>query len=113
LKRTGLENRILIDGVGGATHRHPDHSLHRILAQAQQYQAMIICNDRKSMTELAANAGVTGSYFTRILRLSFLAPSIITSILRDQHPIELTARRLVNDIHLPVTWNQQRTLLGF
>lgn len=37
-------------------------------------------------------------YFTRILRLSFLAPEILQAILRDRHPIELTAKRLAASI---------------
>lgn len=53
-----------------------------------------------------------GSYFTRILRLSFLAPEILQAILRNRHPIELTATRLANEIRLPVAWDAQRTLLG-
>ena len=64
------------------------------------------------MMDHAAEAGVTGSYFTRILRLSFLAPSNVSSILCDQHPTELTAKRLVSQIRLPISWDQQRTLLG-
>ena len=36
------------------------------------------------MTELAIEAGVGGSYFTRILRLSFLAPEVVKTILRDR-----------------------------
>jgi hypothetical protein len=51
-------------------------------------------------------------YFTRILRLSFLAPDIVKVILRDRHPIELSAKRLANELHLPITWDEQRALLG-
>ncbi len=64
------------------------------------------------MTQLAAEAGVVRSYFTRILRLSFLAPDLVKAILRDPHPIELSAKRLANDIRLPIAWDEQRTLLG-
>jgi hypothetical protein len=112
IKRAGMEIRMLINGTGTGERRKPDHSLCRVLAQAHQYQGTVMGNGSESMAELAAKAGVTGSYFTRIIRLSFLAPDIVSSILRDRHPTELTARRLVNDIHLPVTWDKQRALLG-
>lgn len=56
--------------------------------------------------------GVGGSYFTRILRLSFLAPAIVKAILHDRHPIELTAKRLANQLRFPITWDEQRALLG-
>jgi hypothetical protein len=112
LKRAGLETRLLIDGMDGRARKTPDHSLHRLLAQAYRYQEMVMRGDGKTMTELAAEAGVTGSWFTRILRLSFLAPDIVKAILHDRHPVELTAKRLANDTRLPISWEQQRAKLG-
>ena len=112
LKRTGLETRLLIDGAGGGPRRTPDHSLCRLLAQAYRYNEMVMRNGGKTMAELAAEADVTGSWFTRILRLSFLAPEVVKAILRDRHPIELTAKRLANEVRLPIAWEDQRTLLG-
>jgi hypothetical protein len=64
------------------------------------------------MSQLAAGTGVVRSYFTPILRLSLLAPDIVSAILRDHHPIELTAKRLANEIRLPIARDKQRTLLG-
>ncbi|MCI0430755.1 MAG: recombinase family protein [Rhodospirillales bacterium] len=112
LKRTGMETRLLIDGAGGGARRRSDHSLCGILAQAHQYNAMVMRNDGKTMEQLATEAGVGGSYFSRILRLSFLAPEVVKAILRDRHPAELTAKRLANDVTLPIAWDAQRTLLG-
>ena len=112
LKRAGIEIRLLIDGAGGGARRKPDHSLCRALAQARQYHAMVMRNGGKTMAELAAEAGVGGSYFSRILRLSFLAPEITKAILRDRHPIELTAKRLANEVRLPIAWQDQHALLG-
>jgi hypothetical protein len=105
-----METRLLIDGTGAR--RTPDHSLCRVLAQAHRYHAMVMHNGGKTMAEHAADAGVGGSYFTRVLRLSFLAPEVVKAILRDRHPIELNARKLVNDIRVPIAWDQQRALIG-
>ncbi len=112
LQRAGMETRLLIDGAGGGARNKPDHSLCRVLAQAHRYHAMVMHNGGKTMAELAAEAGVGGSYFSRILRLSFLAPEIVKAILRDRHPVELTAKRLVNEVQLPITWQDQQVLLG-
>jgi hypothetical protein len=30
----------------------------------------------------------------------------------ETHPIELTAKRLSNELHLPIAWEEQRKLLG-
>ena len=112
LKRAGMENRLLIEGNDKDARRKPDHSLHRTLAQAQQYRAMVMHSGGKSMSELAAEAGVVRSYFTRVLRLAFLAPDIVSKILRDDHPVDLTANRLAKEIRIPISWEDQRACLG-
>src|SRR4029453_549789 len=112
LKRAGKETRLLVDGAGGSGRRQPDHSLHRILARAYRYNDMVMRSAGKTMGQLAADAGVGGSYFTRILRLSFLAPEIVSAILRARHPIELTAKRLASQLRFPIAWDEQRALLG-
>ena len=112
LKRIGMEIRFLIDGAGSDARRKPDHSLHRVLAQAHQYNAMVMRNHGKTMAALAAEVGVGGSYFTRVLRLSFLAPDVVKAILRGRHPIELTAKRFTNEVRLPIAWEDQIALLG-
>ncbi|MGH8737838.1 MAG: hypothetical protein ACREVC_10810 [Burkholderiales bacterium] len=112
LRRTGIEKRLIIDNGDGEARRKPDHSLARLLAQAQQFQGMLLRGDGKTMGQMAREAKVTGSYFTRILRLSFLAPDITKAILRNRHPIGLSAKRLANEFRLPIDWDRQRALLG-
>jgi hypothetical protein len=53
------------------------------------------------MAQLAVEAGVVGSYFTRVLRLSFLAPEVVKAILHDRHPVMLSAKGLANEIRIP------------
>jgi lambda repressor-like predicted transcriptional regulator len=69
-------------------------------------------NPGKSMSHLAAEAGVSASHFTRVLRLSFLAPDIVHAMLRDRHPLELNAERLSKRMDLPYAWDAQRIHLG-
>ncbi len=69
-------------------------------------------NRGKTISEPAEEAGVGGSYFTRTLRLSFLAPDVVKTILRDRHPIEPTAKKLASDTRLPIVWEEQRARLG-
>jgi hypothetical protein len=107
-----METRLLIDGATGGARRTPDHSLCRVLAQAHKYNAMVMRNAGKTIAELAKEAGVGGSYFTRILRLSFLAPEVVKAIVRFRHPIELNAKRLVNETRIPISWEQQRALIA-
>ncbi len=111
LKRAGLAVRLLLDAPKGQGRPAADRSLHRLLAQAQRYNAMVMRAGGRTMEQIAADAGVGRSYFTRILRLSFLAPDIVQAILHDHHPIELNARRLAAESRLPASWVEQRRQL--
>ncbi|MGA9539953.1 MAG: recombinase family protein, partial [Methyloceanibacter sp.] len=58
--------------------------------------------------EIAAEEGVGSSYVSRLIRLSFLAPDIVTAILNGRQPASLTANRLMEDTRLPLAWKAQR-----
>ena len=73
---------------------------------------MLMAHHGKTMGELAAEANVSPSHFTRVLRLSFLAPDIIKAMLKNPHPMELSAERLSKRLDLPYAWSAQRTHLG-
>lgn len=53
------------------------------------------------------------SELTRYARLRFLAPDIVSAILEGRQPIELTARKLMRTSNLPISWTEQREVLGF
>lgn len=106
-----MKTRLFIDAAGEGARKDPDHSLRRLLSQAHRYNAMVIQGGSKTMAQLAAEAGVVGSYFTRVLRLSFLAPEVGKAILHDRHPTTLSAKRLSNEIRIPIGWQGQRRLL--
>ncbi|MEM7222743.1 MAG: recombinase family protein [Pseudomonadota bacterium] len=112
LKRAGMETRLLIEGADGSARKSPDRSMLRLLSQAQRFHDMVMHSRGRTMAELAIEAGVGGSYFTRILRLSFLAPDVVKAILQDRHPLELTAKKLAGDTRLPIAWEDQRARLG-
>jgi hypothetical protein len=62
---------------------------------------------------LAEREGVSRSYFTRVVRLSYLAPDITQAILDGHQPRDLTAEKLLAHSRLPLAWHDQRTVLGF
>ena len=49
----------------------------------------------------------------QLLRLSRLAPEILSAIVEGRQPVTLTGRRLLRAVNLPLNWQQQRELLGF
>ena len=112
LQRAGMETRFLIEGGGGGPRREPDRSLLRLLARAHRFHTMVMHDQGKSITELAGDAGVSPSYFTRVLRLSFLAPEIVKAILTGRHPPQLTAKHLMSQTGLAKAWLGQAAQLG-
>lgn len=64
------------------------------------------------MHDIAGDVGVGRSYFSRIVRLGFLAPDIVEAILKGRQPAKLTAEQLSLGIELPAEWADQKALLG-
>jgi hypothetical protein len=56
---------------------------------------------------------VSPSYFTRLVRLSYLAPDIIQAVLDGRQPRDLTADKLLAHSRLPLTWDAQWRVFGF
>lgn len=52
-------------------------------------------------------------YAARLMRLNYLAPEIVTAILKGQQPATLTATKLMADTRLPLAWAVQRKAIGF
>ena len=65
------------------------------------------------LADVAQGEKLTSSYFTRVLRLSYLAPDITRAILEGRHPRDLTAQKLLAHSRLPLAWPEQRRTLGF
>jgi hypothetical protein len=112
LKRVGMETKLLIDGAGGGPRRTPDRSMLRLLAQAHRYRQIMLETQGRTMRDLAREAGVGRPYFSRIVRLGFLAPDVVKAVLRDCHPPDLTAKRLSLHTKLPNAWEDQILVLG-
>jgi len=111
LKRTGLEMRFVVNG--DADEPEADISLTRIMVRAHAIRDRLLRDDSLSIDEVAREEDVSPSYVTRLMRLTFLAPDIVTGILTGRHRPELTARKLMADTRLPLDWDAQRSLLGF
>ncbi len=114
MKRVGLGIKMIIDGsVGLGGGEKADPTQVRLIVKAHTFwQALIKAGDC-NLSKVALSQGVTPSYFTRLLRLTFLAPDITKTILEGRHPPTLTAAKLTKASRLPLTWPEQREILGF
>jgi len=109
LKRTGIEMRIVVDD--GSEPVNVDPVLVRLLVWAHGIRGRLLQDPSLTLKEIAAADGVSSSYVTRLLRLAFLAPDIVTAILNGRHPPQLTANRLMGDTRQPLNWSAHRELL--
>ena len=113
LRRSGREITMLIDGADPFATAKPDARLIKLLIRARRFSITLVDGDGVSFAELAKREGVSPSYFTRLVRLSYLAPDIIQAVLDGRQPRGLTADKLLAHSRLPLTWHEQRTVLGF
>lgn len=91
---------------------HSSPGLKALIRQARKLQTMVDERREESTASLAASLGLPPWRFERVLRLNYLAPDIITSILDGTQPLGLTRQKLIK-AHLPMDWALQRALLGF
>jgi hypothetical protein len=113
LRRAGMEIRMLIDGTDPFAVAKSDARLIKLLLRARRFNAALVQSEDVAFTALATREGVSRSYFTRVVRLSYLAPDITQAILEGRQPRDLTAEKLLQHSRLPLAWHDQRTMLGF
>jgi len=113
LRRTGREITMRIDGTDPFATAKPDARLIKLLIRARRFNTALVGNDSLPFAALAKREGVSPSYFTRLVRLSYLAPDIAQAILDGRQPRDLTADKLLAHSRLPLAWHEQRSVLGF
>ncbi|TMJ59806.1 MAG: recombinase family protein, partial [Alphaproteobacteria bacterium] len=90
LRRSGREIRMLIDGNDPCPTAKPDARLTKLLIRAHRFRAILTGSPGVPFAALAKQGGVGRSYFTRVVRLSYLAPEITQAILDGRQPPDLT-----------------------
>src|SRR5712671_3003787 len=114
LRRVGFGIKMLIDETASPGRAaRPGPRLIKLIARAHLLNSKLAESKSERLMELAQSQRMTSSYFTRVLRLTFLAPDITRAILEGRHPQDLTARKLLAHSRLPLTWPEQRQILGF
>jgi DNA invertase Pin-like site-specific DNA recombinase len=98
--------------AGSSRLASPSAGLRALVFEARKLQAMVDERRDCSLAELAGVSRLAPWRFARVLRLNYLAPDIIASILDGTQPAGLTRQKLVK-AHLPMDWELQRKLLGF
>lgn len=110
-KRRGVETKIIIGGR--EDNREPDRDLIELITKSDKWFGKIASGEISTVREIARDEGMDEGDVSRFLPLAFLAPDIIEVILSGKQPIELTSEKLKRLRQLPVSWKEQRKLLGF
>lgn len=105
----GHEQRLRLDApTTSPTSR--DTRLLELIARGFAYRDQL-----QAMTEgeVAGLRTTRYRHLERTARLAYLAPDIVRSILDGHQPKLLNARKLVRLSSLPLSWSEQRAMLGF
>jgi hypothetical protein len=101
----GGRKTVLAQTVPPPPNHRIDNALLKALARAHRWRRMIEGGEYASITEHAKAEGVNESYACRMLRLSLLAPAIVTAILDGRHDCDVMLKDLMKP--LPVRWDEQ------
>ena len=113
VRRRGIEMRLVIGGGSGSAPRI-DSTILKATARARRWFDDLVSGRAASMVEIGHREGVGKRYVSRMIRLAFLAPTIVESIAEGRQPPELTAQFLSTGRgDLPLSWQEQEKLLGF
>src|SRR5690348_12148693 len=81
------------------------------LLRARRFNATLAHGECVPFAALAQREGVSPSYFTRLVRLSYLAPDITQAILDGRQPRDLTPEKLLEHSRLPLACSGSRSAL--
>jgi len=111
LRRTGKGKRLII---GERNRAEINPHLVRLLQEAFLTKDLLLADTDESMNVITARLGKSKGHMTLLLRLSYLAPSIVDDILAGRAPTDLGPHRLMRmSKDLPIDWAGQRRFLRF
>ena len=113
LQRVGWGGKMIVGDQNPFARTKPDPAMVKLLIRAHELKRKLLEGGWDSLTQLARAEGLNDSYATRLLRLAYLAPSIVETILDGMQPPQLSAIQLMRGAPLPMDWQEQRVRLGY
>ena len=89
-----------------------DEALVALVAEAYALRKLAFAHPEDTIETLAERSGIWIVRFKRLLRLSYLAPDVVRTILEGRQPASLTVSKLNTLTKLPMCWHAQKALLG-
>ncbi|OAO00169.1 hypothetical protein A8B75_18900 [Sphingomonadales bacterium EhC05] len=104
----GSEVRLAIAPDDGPIKRDPDPVLLRLIAHAFAAQDLLV----RGISSPLVNH-YKQRHLQQLVRLSFMAPDIISAIVDGTQPPDLTGRKIMRINKIPLDWTGQRKMFGF
>lgn len=99
--------------VGEQLTQKPDPQCLKLMREAFAARTLVLSEGDESLTAIAKRLGKCQVRLTGLVRLSYLAPSIVEDMIAGRHPIGLSAKLLLRrSKDLPADWQKQRKFLG-
>ena len=111
-RRGGRKVIVLPDGAQGnpAPMATIDKTMIKAIATAFRWQKLLENGTYGCLEEIARAEKIGGSFVSRNIRLTLLAPDIVEAILAGKQPADLTSKDLM--LPFPVEWAGQRLRFG-
>ena len=109
--RHGNDAKLIVGNLVATDEPTPDPQLVLLLKDAHRAQALAMSKPNYTLDRLAKLFGRSTERYKRLLRLSYLSPSIVSAIVNGKQPAHLTGRFLQNLDGLPLSWTEQDALL--
>lgn len=105
--RTGRVVRLVQEDGSTAMSDGVDLTLVRLIMQAREWWARI-SDDGLEPSALAAEQGVSVSYIVRVMRLAFLAPSVVEAALQGRLRAGIESTTLLDIRAIDLSWDKQK-----
>ena len=108
--REGKATKLVLSGSASPTPTR-DPKLVALLAEARATRDLVLVSPDRTMRDIASDQQRCRHRVSKLIRLSWLSPDIVTAIVEGKQPRTMTPRKLL-DTHWPLEWDAQIALLG-
>ncbi len=109
--RHGNDAKLIVGELVVSDEPKSDPQLIILLKDAHCARTLAMAKPNFALDRLAKTFGRSTERYKRLLRLSYLSPSIVSTIIEGRQPAHLTGRFLQNLDRLPLSWTEQDALL--
>ncbi len=110
--RSGKQLKLIVPPAPTADDSRRDPALIKLVVQALSLRDRLSGHEAASFDDLARQLGYGREHAADLLRVSYLAPDILTAIIDGRQPTNLSRARLIKTPRMPLGWQDQRALLG-